>query len=73
MTCRSPRPNSPTRVGLTHIHVNRVLQRLRSEGSITLKNRQLVILDVHELMASCGFDGNDRRLGERNGKKEPYR
>ena len=60
-------------VGLTHIHVNRILQRLRSEGSITLKSRQLVILDVHKLMASCDFDANYLHLGERNGKKEPCR
>ena len=60
-------------VGLTHIHVNRILQRLRADGSITLKGKQLVILNVDKLMAFSGFDVNYLHLGERNGKKEPCR
>ena len=51
-------------MGLTNVHVNRVLQRLRSEGAITLKSKRLVIEDVERLMAFCGFDGSYLHLGE---------
>ena len=51
-------------MGLTHVHVNRVLQRLRAEGAITLKSKRLVIEDVERLMAFCGFDGSYLHLGE---------
>ena len=51
-------------MGLTNVHVNRVLQRLRSEGAITLKSKRLVIEDVERLMAFCGFDGGYLHLGE---------
>ena len=51
-------------MGLTSVHVNRVLQRLRSEGAITLKSKRLVIKDVERLMAFCGFDGSYLHLAE---------
>jgi CRP-like cAMP-binding protein len=44
-------------LGLTPVHVNRVLQRLRSEGLIELSGRMLNILDVGALRKACGFDG----------------
>lgn len=60
-------------MGLSHVHVNRVLQRLRAEGLITLKDKQLVILDVPKLKAFSGFNPNYLHLNERNGSKEPSR
>ena len=43
-------------VGLTAVHVNRVLQRLRSEGLLTLRHGILEIPDVPRLRAAAGFD-----------------
>ena len=60
-------------VGVTHIHVNRMLQRLRAAGSITLKGNHLLIHDVDGLMAFCGFDPSYLHLAERNGTAEPCR
>ena len=60
-------------VGLTNVHVNRVLQRLRAEGAITLKSKRLVILDLPKLMESSGFEPGYLHLDERNGKEEPTR
>lgn len=45
-------------VGLTPVTVNRVLQRLRGEGLITLKDGRLRILAVDRLKAAGGFDDN---------------
>lgn len=60
-------------MGLTNVHVNRVLQRLRAEGLITLGQGTLTILDVPRLKAFSGFNPNYLHLGERNGHKEPKR
>jgi hypothetical protein len=60
-------------MGLSHVHVNRVLQRLRAEGLITLKDHALVILDVPRLKEFSGFDPNYLHLAERDGSKEPGR
>ena len=53
-------------IGLTAVHTNRTLQRMRAEGLISLSNRQLTILDLDRLKAVAGFDPNylhlDRRL-----------
>jgi len=43
-------------MGLTAVHVNRVLQRMRSEELITLKGRQLVILDMDRMRRVSDFD-----------------
>jgi CRP-like cAMP-binding protein len=43
-------------LGITAVHVNRVLQRLRSEGLIELSGRVLKILDVNALIEASGFD-----------------
>jgi CRP-like cAMP-binding protein len=43
-------------MGLTSVHVSRVLKRLRSDGLITLKSKQLEIHDVHHLMEIAHFD-----------------
>jgi CRP-like cAMP-binding protein len=43
-------------LGLTAIHVNRVLRQLREQGLISLKAHQVVIDDVKGLMKLAGFD-----------------
>jgi CRP-like cAMP-binding protein len=57
-------------VSLTSVHVNRVLQRLRGEGLITLKGKQLVILDVERLKTFSGFNPNYLHLADRSGIAE---
>lgn len=43
-------------LGLTPVHINRKLQQLRQENLITLRSKQLTILDLHELQQIAGFD-----------------
>lgn len=43
-------------LGLTPVHINRKLQQLRQEGLITLRSKQLTILDLRELQQVAGFD-----------------
>ena len=43
-------------LGLTPVHTNRVIQRLRREGLITLKGHDLVILDPEGLRKTAGFN-----------------
>ena len=57
-------------MGLSTVHVNRVLQRLRGDGMITLKGKNLVIVDEEKLKVFSGFNPNYLHLGERNGHKE---
>ncbi|MFD0463469.1 Crp/Fnr family transcriptional regulator [Microvirga aerilata] len=57
-------------VSLTGVHVNRILQRLRASGLITLKGKNLVILDVERLMALSGFNSNYLHLAEQDGFRE---
>lgn len=45
-------------LGLTTVHVNRTLQRLRSDGYIELSSGRLTILDVLGLQRIGGFDPN---------------
>ncbi len=49
-------------LGLTPVHINRTLQRLRSEGLIRLCQRRLAILDRARLASVAGYDGNYLRL-----------
>ncbi len=44
-------------LGLTSVHINRTLQRLRNEGLIRLCHRRLAILDRERLATIAGFDG----------------
>lgn len=52
--------------GLTAVHVNRTLQRLRADNLITLSGKVLTIKNIGELKRVAGFDGNylhiDRRV-----------
>ena len=43
-------------MGLTSVSVNRSLQRLRSEGLITLSRRVMTIHEPQRLADACGFD-----------------
>lgn len=44
--------------GLTSVHVNRTLQRLRNDGLIEMGSGSLLIPDVRELREVAGFTGN---------------
>jgi CRP-like cAMP-binding protein len=52
-------------VGLSSVHVNRVIQQLREEGLITWRGRLLTIHDVPALQAFAGFDPNYLHLTPR--------
>ncbi|WP_121114353.1 Crp/Fnr family transcriptional regulator [Croceibacterium ferulae] len=43
-------------LGLTAVHVNRVLQELRLEGMVSTKYRRMILPDVVRLRQSCGSD-----------------
>lgn len=43
-------------LGLTPVHINRKLQQLRQDGLITLRSKQLTILDLRSLQQIAGFD-----------------
>lgn len=45
-------------LGLTAVHVNRMLQRLREDGLIDLNRGILKITDIEALGAAAGFDAN---------------
>ena len=57
-------------MGLTLVHVNRVLQRLRAKGLITLRNKHLVINDAQALMEFGQFNPNYLHLGEKANAEE---
>jgi CRP-like cAMP-binding protein len=42
--------------GLTAVHVNRMLQKLRADGAIVLNQGELVITDIRELARIADFD-----------------
>jgi len=52
-------------MGITPVYVNRTLQRMRSEGLITLKQRALTILEPERLTALGMFTPGYLHLGER--------
>ncbi|RYF38523.1 MAG: Crp/Fnr family transcriptional regulator [Cytophagaceae bacterium] len=53
-------------LGLTSVHVNRMLQRLRGERLIELSNKSLRILDVNRLRTVAGYDPAYLHLKKRN-------
>ncbi|MBI1402492.1 MAG: helix-turn-helix domain-containing protein [Porphyrobacter sp.] len=55
-------------LGLTPVHINRKLQQLRHERLITLRSKQMTILNLRELQQVAGFDG--AYLAPRNGDKD---
>lgn len=52
-------------VGLTPVHVNRVLQRMRADGLISLSAKHLTIHDLDRLRAIAGFSPNYLHLTRR--------
>ena len=52
-------------LGLTPVHVNRILQRMRAEELITLRQGSLAILDYRRLQRASGFNSNYLHIGER--------
>lgn len=50
-------------VGLSAVHVNRIVQQLRAEGLIAWRGRRLRILDLAGLQALAGFNPNYLHLG----------
>lgn len=48
--------------GLTPVHINRTLQRLRNDGLIRLCQRRLSIVDSDRLATIAGFDDNYLRV-----------
>jgi CRP-like cAMP-binding protein len=55
-------------LGLTPVHVNRTLQRLRSDDLIVLKSGELTILDIEGLRKLAGFDPNYLHRGKLAGR-----
>ncbi|MCH2487781.1 MAG: Crp/Fnr family transcriptional regulator [Erythrobacter sp.] len=53
-------------MGLTPVHVNRTLQRMREEGLITLKSKELVIEDIERLRQIADFNPNYLHLDRRH-------
>ena len=49
-------------LGLTPVHINRTLQRLRNDGLIRLCHRRLAILDRDRLAMIAGFDDSYLRV-----------
>jgi CRP-like cAMP-binding protein len=52
--------------GLTAVHVNRTLQRLRKENLIEMSKGMLTILDVDGLREAAGFTGNYLHIKRRS-------
>ncbi len=52
-------------LGLTPVHVNRVLQRMRADGLISLKAGVLTLHDFRRLQEKSGFNPNYLHLDER--------
>lgn len=60
-------------LGLSNVHVNRVLQALRGQGLVTLDGKAVTIPDPDGLMALGGFNPNYVHLGRRPSRAEPDR
>ena len=58
-------------LGISTVHVNRTLQKLRSSKLITFDRKRVVVLDPAALKACCGFNPNYLHLGPHRPKAEP--
>jgi len=58
-------------LGLTPVHTNRVLKRLRDEEIMTFKRQQIAILDVRKLKAAAGFDPSYLHLADHSADSGP--
>jgi CRP-like cAMP-binding protein len=50
-------------IGVSHVHLNRVLQTLRREGLVFWKNELITIPDIDRLMTYSGFNPNYLHIG----------
>jgi CRP-like cAMP-binding protein len=57
-------------LGMSGVHMNRVLMTLRSEKLIQLKSKTVTILDVEKLKAFSGFNPNYLHLADINAVKQ---
>ena len=51
-------------LGLTSVHVNRTLKRLREEGLMSIHNKRFTVLNPQELTKLTGFDPSYLHLGK---------
>ena len=58
-------------MGLTTVHINRVVQRMRAAGLIELGRRQLTIIDPKRLMKEAEFEPNYLHLARRPDARQP--
>lgn len=58
-------------MGISTVHANRALQDLRAQGLITMKDKEVVILDLARLKDVSGFNPNYLHL--EGGKQDPDR
>jgi CRP-like cAMP-binding protein len=56
--------------GMTAVHANRMLQKLRDEKLITLKGKTLKILDTARLKKTAGFNANYLHLDRVNDRRD---
>jgi len=59
-------------LGLTSVHVNRIMQGFREDNLITLARRRLTLLDVERLQEIAGFNQGYLHLGGAPGEVERY-
>jgi CRP-like cAMP-binding protein len=60
-------------LGMTPVHINRVLKQLRATGAMEVTRGSLVIRDPRQLVQLAGFDDNylHRRRGQVSGIRAP--
>lgn len=52
-------------LGLTPVHINRTLKRLREDGLVAIRQKRLTVLDATRLTQATGFDPAYLHLGQR--------
>ena len=60
-------------LGLSTVHINRTLQKLRDRNLVIIDRRSVTVLDPKRLKALCGFNPNYLHLGPHVPKIEPRR
>jgi len=58
-------------LGLTSVHINRTMQRLRIEGLISSASRTITIRDVAKMRQAAGFDPRYLHIAPRNAQLAP--
>jgi hypothetical protein len=61
--CRSRSSSSPMRLGLTSVHINRILQGFRRDNLIALAQHRLTLLDVERQQKIAAFNQDYLHLG----------